>query len=68
MQELERKASTPGEGLSHSERDEWHRLDLASAGGERLGNGIWWEGLRVAFPPDYTAATRYLDSPARKAR
>lgn len=36
MIELERKASTPGEGLSHSERSEWHKLNARSGYMEEL--------------------------------
>ena len=89
MIELERKASTPGEGLSHRERDEWHLLAGHLRGLVRRSNqampvfdtGPVETGKcanlfpRVAVneqqfydPADYTAANRYLDSPAWKAR
>lgn len=63
MIELERKASTPGEGLSHSERSEWHKLNARSGYMEELA-----EIDAPLIAADYPAANRYLDSPAWKAR
>ena len=79
MIELERKASKPGEGLSRDERTEWHMIHRYGYDIRKLCRPVdrpkddpmrrVLERTHAAFAGiDYTAATRYLDSPARKAR
>ena len=79
MIELERKASTPGEGLSRDEVTSWHWMN-AKLGRDRAFNEAHRARMankpRVRFDDpmpgdaviDYAAANRYLDSPAWKAR
>lgn len=74
MIELERKASTPGEGLSRDEVSEWHdELELMSDDEPTLYMTTIFErpldGTELFYaPPTRTAANRYLDSPAWKAQ
>ena len=68
MQEIERKASTPGEGLSRDEVTEWHMLNLAPQNDLSAAIIQMLAAAKLAMSPDYTAANRYLDAPGWKAR
>lgn len=77
MQEIERKASRPGgPELTREEVAEWHREHVEF--GMFDGQFIWPKCGPLVFvgeiahhrvqwlPPDYSAATRYLDSTGYK--
>lgn len=79
MIELERKASTPGEGLSRDERTEWHMIHRYGYDIRELCRPVdrskndpmrrALERTQAAFGSiDYPAANRYLDYLALKAR
>lgn len=81
MQEIERKASSPGEPLTQAEVTEWYEdlIELSWLAGkrwtpndiegfrERNAPSIEFNRIKAAHtPPDYAAANRYLDSTGYK--